>query len=324
MNNTFFQQTNNIHALVIGDVMIDRYLEGEVTRISPEAPVPVVNYKKTINRLGGAANVALNIVAMGSKVTLCSVIGQDENANKFLDILPKRGISAQGIIQSATRQTTVKTRVLAGNQQLLRVDEEDTHALSTEESNNLLASLESIIVEQSPNVIILQDYNKGVLQQHIIEAIIELANQHNIPTTTDPKNKNFWAYKGVTLFKPNLREIQAQVPFEVTPTMDDLNRAADYIHQQLDNTISMITLSEHGIFISDGKNSDIYPTTPRHIADVCGAGDTVISVAALGLAAGLTPSQLAQLSNAAGGQVCEKPGVVPVDKDLLAKELKTL
>lgn len=324
MNNTqqFFKKTKDTHALVIGDVMIDRYLEGDVTRISPEAPVPVVNYKNTINRLGGAANVALNIVAMESKVTLCSVIGQDDNATTFLDLLPSRGISAEGIVQSASRKTTVKTRVLAGNQQLLRVDQEDTHALSSEESIALLERLEKILITDCPNVIILQDYNKGVLQATIIEKVIALANQYNIPTATDPKNKNFWAYKGVTLFKPNLREIQAQVPFDVLPQQDSLDKAADYIQTQLNNAISMITLSEHGIYISNGTKSGIYPTTPRHITDVCGAGDTVISVAALGLALGLTPSQLALLSNAAGGQVCEKPGVVPVDKKLLEKELK--
>lgn len=315
--NQLFERFNELNVLIVGDVMIDRYLTGHVDRISPEAPVPIVLQHSRDNRLGGAANVALNVAAMGARVYLCSVIGEDENAKIFLDLLPSRNLPSEGIVRSNSRRTTVKTRVMAGGQQLLRVDQEDSFDLKTGESNQLLEHIAAILDKNEIDVIIFQDYNKGVLTPGVIESVIQMANDRQIPTAVDPKFKNFWAYKGVTMFKPNLREIKNQCDFEIETTLESLDNASAYIKEKLGNQISLITLSEKGLYISNGEKSQIIPTKVRDLADVCGAGDSVVSLAALGLALDLDMETIADLSNHAGGQVCEKNGVVPVDKDQL-------
>ncbi|GJM31304.1 MAG: carbohydrate kinase [Saprospiraceae bacterium] len=316
-----FQRFGQQNILVVGDVMIDRYLTGRVSRISPEAPVPVVEFQESQNRLGGAANVALNLRALGAKTFLGSVIGQDENTVIFQELLEELGLSATGILTSSERMTTVKTRVIASNQHLLRVDREDTKDLSAQESNNFLSQIKGLLDTEKIDLILFQDYNKGVLTEQVIRGIINEALKRNIPTAVDPKFKNFWAYQKVTLFKPNLKEIRSQLPFPVSPTLDDMKKAANFIKDKLNNTATVITLSEKGLFVMDGQSSVIIPTQERSIADVCGAGDTVISVLALGLAAGYNNLyEIATLANLAGGQVCEKVGVVPVDCKQLQKE----
>lgn len=311
---------DQLHALVIGDVMTDRYLIGSVDRISPEAPVPVVQLRKKEARLGGAANVALNIQAMGATAWLCSAVGNDEAADELLELMLHERLPAQGIIRCAGRKTTVKTRVMAGAQHLLRVDEETTDDLSGKEAEQLLQRITEILNRHRIDVIIFQDYNKGVLTPEIIRAVIAEAGRRNIPTAVDPKMKNFWEYRGVTLFKPNLKEIRNQYPHPLPPALDSLNEAARYIRNQLDNRLVIITLSENGLFYSDFGSSNIIPAVPRSIADVSGAGDTVISVAALCMALGMPPAEIGILANIAGGQVCEHPGVVPVNRTDLEKE----
>lgn len=303
----------DLQIMVVGDVMIDRYLTGKVDRISPEAPVPVVHLQEEENRLGGAANVVLNIKALGATPLLGSVIGQDHTGQDFLNLLRHHQLDERGILESKERQTTVKTRVIAQNQQLLRADREDTHLLSQKEEQALLQQLTSMLDEQKIDLLLLQDYNKGVLSPDFIDACLTAAQQRAIPTAVDPKKAHFWAYRGVTLFKPNLREIQAQLDFPIQPNLNDLNRADQYIRQQLSNQYTMITLASHGVYINDGNNAAIYPTHAQQIADVSGAGDTVISIAACGLAAGLPLTELAILANLAGGQVIAKPGVVAVE-----------
>lgn len=321
MNPTeIFQQFNDLKILIVGDVMIDRYLSGKVERISPEAPVPVVALEKEINRLGGAGNVALNIAAMGAKPLLISVIGKDEGANIFKKRMEENQLPFDGIIESDDRKTTVKTRVLASNQQLIRVDSEDTFDLTKAEEKRFLQKIKSTIETENPDAILLQDYNKGVLTKNIIRKTIEEANQNSIITTVDPKRKNFFEYKNVTLFKPNLKEIRDSLPYPISPTLADMNRAAADMNKLLSNTHAMITLSEKGIYFSNDKTAEILPTFPRSIADVSGAGDTVISLATLGLALGLDLKTSTLLANLAGGQVCEKPGVVPVNKAQLLEE----
>lgn len=319
-----FKNFNNLRVLVIGDVMIDRYLTGRVERISPEAPVPVVNLLQTENRLGGAANVALNLKALGATPILCSVIGKDREATNFLEILAENELTADGIFQSEERQTTVKSRVIAGNQHLLRMDSEDTHDLSAKEAAEMWDGLQVLFKNQEIDVVLLQDYNKGVLTKSVIHIVMAMANQHDIPTVVDPKFANFWAYQNVTLFKPNLKEIEAALQRKVTPDLENLKQAAVEIRQKLKNKYSLITLSEKGIFVDDGEETIIIPTHPRSIADVCGAGDTVVSVAALGLALGLDIQLIAKMANLAGGQVCEKIGVVTVDKVALEMEMVVL
>lgn len=310
--------------LIIGDVMLDRYLTGSVSRISPEAPVPVVLYKNTEDRLGGAANVALNIAALGSIPLMCSVTGEDHDADIFAALLPQFGISNEGIVRSGERTTTVKTRVLGNNQQMLRIDKEDTGYLSPQEASLLLKKVVYLLDKYPVSAVILQDYNKGVLSEYVIEQAIELCRQRDIPVAVDPKKQNFFAYKGVTLFKPNLKEIRDSAPFPIAPDPNSLQQASDFLREQLGHQWTMITLSERGLFLDTGKEAMgiIYPTIARNVADVSGAGDTVISIVTLALTAGLSPQEIALLANLAGGQVCETPGVVPVNAVLLEQEIR--
>lgn len=320
-----FARFRDKKVLVVGDVMIDRYLMGSVSRISPEAPVPVVLQRNMEDRLGGAANVALNIQALGAVSILCSVVGTDDDGQRLTrQIFAQNGMSAEGIVLSKARRSTVKTRVLGNNQQMLRIDSEDTHDLSAQECADLLERIEGILVQHRVDAIILQDYNKGVLTPEVITETIKKAKKRNIFTATDPKKHNFWAYQGVDLFKPNMKEIRDCVPFAVQADTQSLQRAADYIREKLQNKGSMITLSERGLFLEGQANTPgkLYPTKTRNVADVSGAGDTVISIATLAMAGGASMDQVALLSNLAGGQVCEFPGVVSVRLDLLASEIE--
>lgn len=308
--------------MIVGDVMLDRYLTGTVSRISPEAPVPVVLHQSTEDRLGGAANVALNIRALGSVPVLCSVVGRDEDGEAFKRLLPGLGITSEGILSAAGRTTTIKTRVLGNNQQMLRIDREDTHDLSGEETALFLQNVTGLLEKRKIDIVIFQDYNKGVLTPEVIRTLIAECRKRNIPTAVDPKKANFFAYQGVDLFKPNLKEIRDSAPFPVRPEPESLKQASDFLRKSLQNRLTMITLSEKGLFLdADTGLSRIFPTIARNVADVSGAGDTVISIAALGLAAGLDPGIIAALSNLAGGQVCESAGVVPVRPDILEAEL---
>lgn len=316
------KKLENKQVLIVGDVMLDRYLTGIVSRISPEAPVPVVLHRDTENRLGGAANVALNIRALGSEPILCSVVGNDHEGDLFNSLLPSQGISGAGIVRSEERRTTVKTRVLGNNQQMLRIDREDTHELSKKEADALLEKITTLLDERPVDALILQDYNKGVLSRYMIENTLEAAYKRGILTAVDPKKNHFLSYVGVDLFKPNLKEIRDSAPFHVTPDLESLNRAAAFLRENLQNRYTMITLSEKGLYLNDGFSGTMHPTIPRNVADVSGAGDTVISIASLALCAGLPLNIVAALSNFAGGQVCEFPGVVPVRRDILQSELE--
>lgn len=302
----------NKKVLVVGDVMVDRYLLGEVTRISPEAPVPVVDFGSEDNRLGGAANVALNLAALGAKPLLLSVIGNDLEGEIFKQLLKKHQLTKKGIISISARPTTLKTRVMAANQHLLRIDRETKKEISKKIESLLIEKTKSLVAKENISVILFQDYNKGILTKKLIQTISKIANKANIPTAVDPKFDHFLDYKKVNLFKPNLKEVRQVVPFPVTINLESLTEAAIFLEKKLNHSITMITLSEHGIFIKKNKLTQIIPTAPRTIADVCGAGDAVISVAALGLAVGLDISLIAKISNEAGGKVCEKVGVVPV------------
>ena len=308
--------------LVIGDVMIDSYLRGNVNRVSPEAPVPIVSLQKEEDRLGGAANVAINLVAMGASTIICSVIGKDKSGDKMLELLEENSISAEGLIFSSSRQTTVKTRIIGNNQHLLRVDSEQTNDINSLEEDELIAKVHSIL-ESNIDAIIFEDYNKGVLTERVISEIIELANSKGVLTTVDPKSKNFFAYKNVSLFKPNLKELKEGVGMNFSFSENDqFENAVNKLESKLDNTISFVTLSEHGVFIKDKNEQHYIPAHIRNIADVSGAGDTVISLATLCLTAGLPIREIAEIANLAGGLVCEKSGVVSIDRDLLIEEVE--
>lgn len=320
-----FSRFTDKRILVIGDVMIDAYLRGKVNRISPEAPVPIVSLEKEEERLGGAANVAINLVAMGAKPVICSVVGNDGHGFSLKQLLESSAISSDGIIFSDSRSTTVKTRVIGNNQQLLRIDAEQTDSISEAEEDQLITRVAQLI-ESGVDGIIFEDYNKGVLTPRCISKIIEMANQYKVVTTVDPKKENFLAYKHVTLFKPNLKELKEGlgVKFSFSSERDRFEDSVLQLEQKLDNTISFITLSEYGVFIKQGDHKAYFAAHLRNIADVSGAGDTVISVATLCLVSGFSIDLIAEISNIAGGLVCEKSGVVSIDRDQLLEETEKL
>lgn len=317
--NDIFSAFSKLKVLIIGDVMIDSYLWGRVNRISPEAPVPIVDVKEREKRLGGAANVALNVKSLDSTPVLCSVIGDDEHGQQFLDLLKENNLSTEGIFQSNSRMTTVKHRIIAGSQHLLRVDSENTHDLNKEENDALLTRIMSLM--ENSDVIIFEDYDKGVLSKSLIQKVIFEANSRGIPTVVDPKKKNFLAYKGCTLYKPNLKELKEGLKVEIdSKQILQVIEAVELLMSKLNNKYTLTTLSENGVLIKGEGEEFHIPAYLRDISDVSGAGDTVISVAALALALKLTPNQIANLSNLAGGLVCESVGVVPIDKKKLLKE----
>lgn len=315
-----FSRFAELNVLIIGDAMLDSYVWGRVERISPEAPVPVVTVTRHENRLGGAANVARNIKALGAAPLLAAVVGNDHSGDAFVGLLEKEGMDSGGILRSS-RPTTVKTRIIGNNHQLLRVDEENDTSLDPELAFSFRQHVLSLIETRPVDVIIFEDYDKGLIDSALIEAIVAGAEKKNIPVAVDPKQRNFTAYKRVTLFKPNLKEIREGLKTEINPSDTGSIVVADRrLRELLGHKISLVTLSEQGIFISDPLQSFRLPAHVRNIADVSGAGDTVISVAALCLAAGTEPALLAMLSNLAGGLVCEKVGVVPVDAGQLLRE----
>jgi rfaE bifunctional protein kinase chain/domain len=320
-----FQSFNKLNVLIIGDVMIDAYMWGHVSRISPEAPVPIVAVDKKENRLGGAANVALNIQAMGATPVLCSVIGDDEGAKLFFDLLKLQMLSSKGIIKSKKRTTTIKTRVIGNNHQMLRVDEEIETNINNAESEALLNQIKKLIVSEKIDVIIFEDYDKGCITPGLIKNSVAFAKQKNIPTVVDPKRKNFMNYNGVTMIKPNLKELKEglKIDFDHHNTKELETIVAGFIKQQGIHT-ALITLSERGVYTHDAKTKSLIPAHIRNIADVSGAGDTVVSVAALCLALNLSPIVTATLANLAGGLVCEKVGVVPINKKQLLEEVLNL
>jgi rfaE bifunctional protein kinase chain/domain len=322
--NNIFERFTGRKIAVVGDVMLDAYLRGGVYRVSPEAPVPIVSLEKQEDRLGGAANVALNLVALGAEAVICSVIGTDRDAERLIDLLGEQGISNAGLVQSTDRRTTVKTRVIGNNQQLIRIDSEQTDPISSAEEQALIDRIRELIAA-GLDALIFEDYNKGVLTPTVIEAVIQLCRENNIVTTVDPKKDNFLAYRGVTLFKPNLKELKEglDVRFSISDKAA-FESAVGQLEAELQNEITFITLSEHGVFIQQDNEKHYIPAHVRNIADVSGAGDTVISVATLCLALGLPIAQIAEIANLAGGLVCEKSGVVSIEKDQLMEEVAKL
>jgi D-glycero-beta-D-manno-heptose-7-phosphate kinase len=325
-----FEQFRQLRIMVVGDVMVDAYIFGKVERISPEAPVPVVTVEKRVNRLGGAANVALNLKSLGAEPVLCSVTGDDPKGEEFRRLLDHENISGDAVLASSDRVTTTKFRVIGNKSQMLRVDEEVTHDLNQTDQENLLEKINGIIDTGSIHAIILQDYNKGVLSPDLIRQVIAKAVKSGIPVAVDPKRKNFFEYSHATLFKPNLKELREGLNMDIQgDETDSLIKAAKFLHQKIAAEMVMTTLSEKGVFISrnnpDGSlTHHLVPAHFRKISDVSGAGDTVISVAALGLACNLPPELMASLANLAGGLVCEEVGVVPVDRIKFLEEAISL
>ena len=308
----------NLKILVVGDVMIDSYLWGNVARISPEAPVPVITQTHTENRLGGASNVALNLRSLGAIPIICTVIGEDDAGILFRTMTIKQRMASQGIIRSPLRKTTVKTRVIAGNQHMIRIDDEADEYLDKELSEQLWKRISDIIESQEVQAVVFQDYDKGVISPEIIRKTVGLTRKKKIPTLADPKSRNFKHYRGVSLFKPNFKELTEGLNLHIAKNdFKAIFGAAKRLIKEADFSLVMTTLSEHGILITNGRKYEVVPTQIRDVADVSGAGDTVIAMASLCMAAGLDTLTLARLSNLAAGLVCEKVGVVPVEKEWL-------
>ena len=322
MNSSILKNFGDHHVMIIGDVMLDRYLYGTVTRISPEAPVPVLDFERTDHRLGGAANVALNILAMRSKVSLIGLIGKDEEGEIFRRLLREANISDEWLVSEDTRKTTLKTRVMARGQHLLRVDREDRSMISRELENEILDIIRQSIRTNRPDGIILQDYNKGLLSCRIIEEAIESARSVHIPVFVDPKSEHIVSYSGCTVFKPNLQEATQILGHPVAINNRDLEMAASGLRNLLDHELTLITLSDKGLYLKRKGNEGIYvPSIPQEIADVCGAGDTVISALTLCYLSGGNDENIANLSNIAGHIACRYSGVSPVSIEQLNSEI---
>lgn len=320
-----FRKFQQFKVLVIGDVMLDVYWWGGVERISPEAPVPVVSLQRKEVRPGGAANVGINVAALGAEVYMLGIVGKDAEGQQLLECLQQQGLQTWGMIQSAERCTTSKTRIISRNQHMLRLDHEQIHELSAQEKQYLLEKADHILQHFHPDVVIFEDYDKGVLAPDIIREIVDRCRQLQIPTCVDPKKKNFWAYERVTLFKPNLKEVREGLHLDECPVdLPHLQQIHAELQNRLQHEYSLITLSEKGVFCSNGRQHWLIPSHLRNIADVSGAGDTVIATAALVWAATRNARLMAEIANIAGGLVCEQVGVVPVDPHRLQTECALL
>lgn len=320
-----FKSFEKIKAMVIGDAMLDTYWWGDVERISPEAPVPVVKIDHREYRLGGAANVALNLKSLGAQVYMMSVIGEDEDGYLLEKLTSEKGINTDGIYKSDKRITTNKIRIIGRNQQMMRLDREMQADLDPDVENIYLKIVYEQLKSEQPQLLIFEDYNKGMLTKKIISEVISYCKEFKITTAVDPKNYNFFSYIGVDIFKPNLKEARESLNFlQKIIDADSLRLIHAQLFQKLNHHISLITLSDKGIFYENEQGHEIIPAHIRNIADVSGAGDTVIAVASLVYAATKNEKLMAEMSNLAGGLVCEEVGTVAINREKLMKECELL
>jgi D-glycero-beta-D-manno-heptose-7-phosphate kinase len=320
-----FDSFSSLKVGVIGDVMLDTYMWGKVDRISPEAPVPIVTLDKKEYRIGGAGNVALNCHSLGAQVSVLSVIGNDTEGILLEELFESNTIDSSYIVKSAKRITTSKTRIIGRNQQMMRLDAEITGDLDNEDEELLLGKVKNYIAAVDPDILIIEDYNKGVLTENVISEVIRICREAGVITAVDPKRRNFFSYRHVNIFKPNLKEVKEAL--NLLPNESTL-RQLPHIHAELErklqHQVSFITLSEKGVFYQQDKQSSIIPSHLRNIADVSGAGDTVIAVASLVYAATGNVHLMAEVANIAGGIVCEEVGTVAINKDALLHECELL
>ncbi len=300
--------------LVIGDLMLDTYLWGNADRISPEAPVPVVKVSKIEHNPGGAANVALNLASLGCQVSVIGLVGADAEGKILTNILDQRNIVCTNLVESENRPTTVKSRIIAHNQQVVRADRETTTDLSEISNNALVAAVK--LNMNDVDAIILEDYNKGVLNSVSIGLLIEMANEAEKPIYVDPKKTNFNSYKNVRLFKPNMFEFK-----DAYAGNESLEVSGFNLKNELNADILLITRGADGVSLFDGSDYHHIPTKARHVHDVSGAGDTLIATFALSDLCGATPEESVAISNYAAGRVCEEVGVVPISFDMLNEML---
>ncbi len=292
------------HVAILGDAMLDVYLKGDADRVSPEAPVPVVRVRERKLALGGAANVAQNVVAAGARADLVAAVGSDGAAAQLRELLRALGADSGGLVEVA-RPTTTKTRIVARGQQMVRVDEEVDEDLPAAELEKIGKAVERAIA--GADALVLEDYNKGVLVASVIERAITAASKKKIPIVVDPKYRNFFSYAGATVFKPNRRELEAALGAAVDLEHPDALPAA---MERLGVAALLLTLSEHGMVLIERASTAVnrIPTTAREVYDVVGAGDTVTAYLAAMLAAGATPLEAAVIANFAAGVEVSKAG----------------
>lgn len=314
-----FSRFSEQSLLVIGDMMVDHYVWGNVSRISPEAPVPIVNVESESFRLGGAANVASNVMTLGARPIPVGVVGNDHAGQMLKQLFSEKGILVEGIVTDQARKTTLKTRVIAHHQHVVRTDREDRFGISP----SIQRKIENFVRAQLPfvNGIILEDYNKGVLVPKLIHSIIEMAKEARKPVFVDPKYEHFFEYQGVWLFKPNRKEAGERLGMHLT-TEEALQKALEKLLERLACHAVLITLGEEGmIFQEQGNSPKRVPTRAMNVHDVSGAGDTVIATLAVALSAGADLEEGVTIANHAAGVVCEEVGVVPIDREVLFQRL---
>jgi rfaE bifunctional protein kinase chain/domain len=322
---SIFQQFNQMKIAVLGDVMLDTYWWGHVDRISPEAPIPVVAFDKREVRIGGAGNVALNTVSLGASTTMLTVIGNDNDGKQLVNLLEQNNISTNYIVTAPNRVTTNKTRIMSRNQQMLRLDCEVTTDINADTEKQLLQKIEEYFKTEQPHVLIFEDYNIGVLTATVINEVISLCKKYGVLTAVDPKCKNFLSFKSVDIFKPNLKEVKDGLNLLIDDvSLPVLQKIHIQLQQILGHSISLITLSEKGVFYQNANESKIIPTQVRNIADVSRAGDTVIAVASLVYATTGKIELAAGMANIAGGLVCEEVGTAAIRKQKFLNECKKL
>lgn len=320
-----FEKFSSVKTAVIGDVMLDTYWWGQVDRISPEAPVPVVSIKRKEFRIGGAANVAFNTEALLAPTTIFSVIGKDDDADVLSSLLEQNKIDISYIIRDENRPTTNKIRIMGRSQQMMRIDYEETKPLSTEMEEKLIDSFKKYVATEKPAIAILEDYNKGVLTPNVIRSVIAICKENGILVAVDPKSKNFFCYQGVDIFKPNMKEVTEALSIsDMSVSDDNLEKIHTLLHEKLNHQTSLITLSENGIFYQNQNDFFRQKAFLRNIADVSGAGDTVIAVASVVFALTRDMQLAASMANLAGGLVCEELGTAAIKPALLLEECATL
>lgn len=305
---------------VVGDLMLDRYMFGSVARISPEAPVPVLDIQDEQARLGGAANVGHNIHGLGATPLMLGVVGDDTSGLLLKGLFADLGFPLDGIITDATRPTTVKTRVIAGSQQMLRIDHENKHDIVRETEDKLIGAIESNIGQL--DAIILEDYNKGVVTRSVIKRVIELGNKHSVPVLVDPKFQNFFEYKECTVFKPNRKETEDALQVRMN-TEAEIDQAGKKLLDLLQAKNVLMTMGEKGMLLFEQGESAPFaiPTRARKVADVSGAGDTVIATLAVAMSCGIGLREAAVLANRAAGLVVEELGIIPIYRERLVEAL---
>jgi rfaE bifunctional protein kinase chain/domain len=305
--------------LVIGDLMIDHYIWGNATRLSPEAPVPIVNVKNESTTLGGAGNVVQNLVSLGANVTVAGVIGDDTTGNQLIEILEAEGVKTNTIIKDSSRPTTIKTRVLAGRHQLVRIDKEVTDSLSNVLADELIEKFTAII--NSADLIVLSDYNKGLFSPALTQRLIKIANDHQKKVIIDPKGLNYEKYKGAFLIKPNRKELAEAAKTDSIKNIDELKEAAKTIFEQTQTAYLIVTLSEEGMAIITEQTSKLLPVKATEVFDVTGAGDTVIAAIAYFIALDFTVDEACDLANHAAAIVVRHVGSATTTIDEIIKDM---